>query len=378
MRLDDLVGGVRRQPERADLAGPDQVAEHPQGLLDVHRPVRPVDLVEVEVVGAEPPQARLDGPGQVQPRVPAAVEALLEREVPLAGEDHLVTSVLERLSDDHLRLARGVHVRGVDQVDPVVESHLHDAGALVVVGVAGRAEHHRPQGVGRDGHSSASEGSVLHRPSHPTDDRFASRFAQIFLPDELESRHEGRRARRRAASRRRASARGAGPPGPVRLMDALAVHGPSTTSTLATTLGLATGSVSHHLKVLAEAGLVAPARRRPPTGASAAGSSSAEACAGRQAGSATTPRARRRRRRHRGCCWPGTSSGPVSSSRRRPSRGTRRGPPPMCGFEPPRRAGRTGGADGGVAPLRRRREIPDDGATRQTVRAVAMAFPSEP
>src|SRR5688572_1564340 len=44
-----------------------------------------------------------------------------------------------------------------------------------------------------------------------------------------------------------------------RLMDALAVSGPSTTSSLATTPGLATGSVSHHLKVLSEAGLVAPA-----------------------------------------------------------------------------------------------------------------------
>lgn len=41
-----------------------------------------------------------------------------------------------------------------------------------------------------------------------------------------------------------------------RLMDALAVHGPSTTSALAQMLGLATGSVSHHLKVLVEAGLV--------------------------------------------------------------------------------------------------------------------------
>jgi DNA-binding transcriptional ArsR family regulator len=41
-----------------------------------------------------------------------------------------------------------------------------------------------------------------------------------------------------------------------RLMDALTVHGPSTTSALADALGLATGSVSHHLKVLVEVGLV--------------------------------------------------------------------------------------------------------------------------
>jgi DNA-binding transcriptional ArsR family regulator len=41
-----------------------------------------------------------------------------------------------------------------------------------------------------------------------------------------------------------------------RLMDALAVHGASTTTALAAALGLASGSVSHHLKVLVEAGLV--------------------------------------------------------------------------------------------------------------------------
>jgi DNA-binding transcriptional ArsR family regulator len=47
-------------------------------------------------------------------------------------------------------------------------------------------------------------------------------------------------------------------PDRARLMDALAVHGPSTTTALARSTNLATGSVSHHLKVLVEAGLVAP------------------------------------------------------------------------------------------------------------------------
>lgn len=41
-----------------------------------------------------------------------------------------------------------------------------------------------------------------------------------------------------------------------RIMDRLAVAGTSTTSELATALGLATGSISHHLKVLTDAGLV--------------------------------------------------------------------------------------------------------------------------
>lgn len=52
-------------------------------------------------------------------------------------------------------------------------------------------------------------------------------------------------------------------PDRARLMDALAVDGPSTTSALATALGVATGSVSHHLRVLTDAGLVERAAQDP-------------------------------------------------------------------------------------------------------------------
>jgi DNA-binding transcriptional ArsR family regulator len=47
-----------------------------------------------------------------------------------------------------------------------------------------------------------------------------------------------------------------GNPDRARLMDALTVHGMSTTSALAAMTGLATGSVSHHMQVLSRAGLV--------------------------------------------------------------------------------------------------------------------------
>jgi DNA-binding transcriptional ArsR family regulator len=47
-----------------------------------------------------------------------------------------------------------------------------------------------------------------------------------------------------------------GNPDRARLMDTLTVAGTSTTSALAAAVGLATGSVSHHLKVLSQAGLV--------------------------------------------------------------------------------------------------------------------------
>ncbi|MFC9559845.1 ArsR/SmtB family transcription factor [Agromyces sp. NPDC056965] len=48
-----------------------------------------------------------------------------------------------------------------------------------------------------------------------------------------------------------------------RLVDALAVDGDSTTGALAGALGIATGSVSHHLQVLVDAGLVVRAPQDP-------------------------------------------------------------------------------------------------------------------
>lgn len=52
-------------------------------------------------------------------------------------------------------------------------------------------------------------------------------------------------------------------PDRARILDALAVYGPSMTSELAQALGLATGSVSHHLKVLVKVGLVEPDEAGP-------------------------------------------------------------------------------------------------------------------
>lgn len=52
-------------------------------------------------------------------------------------------------------------------------------------------------------------------------------------------------------------------PDRARLMDALAVDGPSTTGGLAAALGVATGSVSHHVRVLTDAGLVERAPQDP-------------------------------------------------------------------------------------------------------------------
>ena len=64
------------------------------------------------------------------------------------------------LADDVLRLA--VRVGGVDEVDSGVESAVDDPRAILVVGVAAGAEHHRAEAQLADPDARASEGSIVH------------------------------------------------------------------------------------------------------------------------------------------------------------------------------------------------------------------------
>ena len=58
--LDDVGGRHGGRPDRADLAGVDQVRQRRQCLLDVGVGVRPVDLVQVDVVGLQAAQRVLN------------------------------------------------------------------------------------------------------------------------------------------------------------------------------------------------------------------------------------------------------------------------------------------------------------------------------
>ena len=59
-RAGDLPGGVVGQPDVADLALPDQIVVDRKGLLQRRVRVGVVGVVEVDVVGLQAAQARLD------------------------------------------------------------------------------------------------------------------------------------------------------------------------------------------------------------------------------------------------------------------------------------------------------------------------------
>ena len=145
LRLDDLAGGERGGPDVADLALLNEIGERAERLVDVGFGVGAVHLVEVDPVGTQAPQRVLDLGDDPAARTAAVVRVLVHRHTELRGQHDIVATALERLADDLLRLAGGVDVGGVDEVDPGVQRAVDDADRVVVVGVAPGAEHHRAE-----------------------------------------------------------------------------------------------------------------------------------------------------------------------------------------------------------------------------------------
>jgi hypothetical protein len=146
----------------ADLALVDKVAERAEGFLEVGAGVVAVDLVQVDPVGVQPPQRVLDLADDPAPRVALLVGVLAHGAMDLGGEDDVVAPAAgQRLADDLLGLALGVDVGGVDEVDPGVQGPVDDPDALVVVGVAPVAEHHRAEAELADRDTGASERAML-------------------------------------------------------------------------------------------------------------------------------------------------------------------------------------------------------------------------
>src|SRR5690606_3610233 len=130
-------------------------------LLEVGAGVRALELVDVDVVGAEAAQRALDGSGDPAAGATLQVRPLAHRQTDLGGEDHLVAAPLERSPDDLLRVA--VAVRGVDEVDPRVQRLVDDPDRLVRVVAHLAGEHQGAECVGADLDAGPPERAVLHK-----------------------------------------------------------------------------------------------------------------------------------------------------------------------------------------------------------------------
>jgi hypothetical protein len=160
--LDDGLGRERRRSEVAHLALPHEIGQRRQRVVEIGVRVRTVHLVEVDVVGAQPAEAVLDGPDDPPAGVALLVGVLAHGPVELGGEHYVVAPTGEGLPDDLLGLTGRVDVRGVDEVDAGIEGPVDDADALLAGTIADAAEHHGAEAQRADLDPGGAERAIAH------------------------------------------------------------------------------------------------------------------------------------------------------------------------------------------------------------------------
>ena len=119
-------------------------------------------LVEVDHVGAQPPQRALDRPADVVARAARHIRAVVHRHAELRREHDAVAPALEHLADVRLARALGVDVRRVEERDALLERGI-DHGARLLE-VAAPAEVVRAEADDRDLRAPVAQLTRAHVP----------------------------------------------------------------------------------------------------------------------------------------------------------------------------------------------------------------------
>ncbi len=147
------------------------VVQRLERLLDRRLVVPAMDLVEVDVIRAEPPQAGVDLDHDGLARKALAVGVRAHRVVDLGRDHDLVPSgeVAQGAADDLLARAVGIGVGGVEEVDAELEGSFDERPALFFVerpGMRASLRHpvaHAAEADARDLEAGLSEIDVFHQ-----------------------------------------------------------------------------------------------------------------------------------------------------------------------------------------------------------------------
>jgi len=101
-RAAERVGVHLGQAEMADLARRDQLGQRADRLLDRHAGIVAVQVVEVDAVGAQPGQRRVDGAAEVVGGVVDVPPGGGAHHPALRREDHLVAAAAQGVADERL------------------------------------------------------------------------------------------------------------------------------------------------------------------------------------------------------------------------------------------------------------------------------------
>ena len=153
-RLHDLPCREIGAADVADLPLPDQIGKGAERLFKRREAVEAVDLIEVDVVRVETQQTGFDSMENMK-----AGETYLIGARPHAsehfGRNHDVFAlVAEGLAEHRLRLARGIDIRRIEEVDARVEGVI-DQRINVVLGQS--ADHLKDAAFAAKGHGAETE-----------------------------------------------------------------------------------------------------------------------------------------------------------------------------------------------------------------------------
>ena len=135
-RFHQLPARKVRAADVADLAGAHHAIQRGERFLHRRQRVEAVQLVEIDVIRAEPPQARIHGARQVVPRRAEVVRPGTARKAALGRNQQFVAPALDRLSEDLLRQAARIDVGRIEHGQSRFEADVHQAGGLGDVAAA--------------------------------------------------------------------------------------------------------------------------------------------------------------------------------------------------------------------------------------------------
>src|SRR5687768_17174243 len=124
-----------------------------------------VQVQQLDAVGAQALEARLDRAGDVAARAAARVDVVAGRVEALGGDDELVALAADQPAEDLLGASLAVLVGGVEEIDPGLAHRAIHARAFLLVGIA--AEGHRAEAKLGNLDAGTAEGAVFHAPSLP-------------------------------------------------------------------------------------------------------------------------------------------------------------------------------------------------------------------
>src|SRR5918992_244563 len=161
-----------RQPEIAHLALPHEVAHRADGVLDRHRAIHSMLIVQIDVVDAQPRQRGVARGADVLGAT-AHPEVLAIRPTHVAelgGEDYALALAPYRPPHEDFVRVRAVHVGGVEESDAQLERAVDGCDRFLIIASSVKLGHpHAPEAERGNLESLSSKLALLHAHSSLSD-----------------------------------------------------------------------------------------------------------------------------------------------------------------------------------------------------------------